>query len=410
MNFVFVESSRRAWGSEQHFVGLAKACHEAGHGVIAVVRAGSDVANLLTQAGVVVRGTPFRGGADPRAMLTAFKAVREIRADWLVTDHQKHYWPLFALARLTGTRLAVFRHMAYVRGWLTRAIFPRLVDRFFVVSDFALEALAQAGAPRNRLTRLYNQVDMQRFQPDAVRRLRTRAELQLPADALVVGFVGRHESGKGVRVLREALAQAMTFHPNLYAVWVGGGPEWQATQAAVQRSGYEYRHRFVEWTNAPEQIYVALDCLVAPSQAIETFGRVVAEAQACGVPVLASVVGGLREAFTAGQGGEVCSCADAALLAAQILRVCEHETQRVAMGRAGRRYVRRFDTRVITRAFLRHLTGFDTESVRAPVVTLNPALDAGRGLEMEPALSGELPHEYVSSTTISNRVGTTARL
>ncbi len=375
MNFVFVGSSPRAWGSEQHFIGLAKACQEAGHRVIAVVRAGSEVACLMNQAGIDVRAVPFRGGEDPRAMYAAFKAIREIRADWIVTAHKKHYWPLYLLARMTRTRLAVFRHLVYVNDWATRVVFPRLVDRFFVVSDFALETLVQAGAPRERLTRLYNQIDLRQFRPDPEARAQTRAELELPSNALVVGFVGRHEIGKGVHILREALNLAMEVHPNLYALWVGSGPEWLATKAMLRAGAHHRRHRFVVWTRAPEQMYAALDCLVAPSVAPETFGRVVAEAQACGVPVIASAAGGMAEVFAAGQGGEVLSQLDPAVLAEKILRLVDDENRRQVMARLGRQFVRRFDSAVIVRQFIGHLS---TAGHKASVVTSRaiPSTDA----------------------------------
>jgi glycosyltransferase involved in cell wall biosynthesis len=363
MNLVFVESSRRAWGSEQHFVDLAKGCHAAGHRVVAVVRAGSDVANLLVAAGLDVRQTPFRGGADPRALFKVLRAVREIGAEWLVTDHQKHYWALYLIARLTGSKLAVFRHMAYVRSWFNRVLFPLLVDRFFVVSDFALETLVKAGAPRERLTRLYNPVDLRRFKPCVSQRAATRKALDLPPNAVVAGFVGRHELGKGVQVLREALALAMARDERLHAVWVGSGPEWSNTRARSESGSYSHRHRFVEWTHSPEHYYVAFDCLIAPSQALETFGRVVAEAQACGVPVIASRVGGLAEAFEPGHTGRVFEGMDAESLAESMLSLLREKRERARMSEAGRRFVVRFELATIVNTFIVEL-GAD----RAPVV------------------------------------------
>jgi glycosyltransferase involved in cell wall biosynthesis len=353
---VFVDSSRCAWGTEQHFVDLARGCHEGGHRVIAVVRAGSDVATLLARAGVEVRTTPFRGGADPRALVKVWQAVREIGADWLVTDHQKHYWALYALARLTGARLAVFRHMAWLRGWLSKVLFTRLVDRFFVVSDFALEQLARDGAPRGRLTRLYNPIDLQRFRPDSEQRARTRAALGLPSDAFVVGFVGRHELGKGVHILRDALPTVMARDPRIHAVWVGHGPEWGATRAASVASGFADRHRFVDWTHHPEQYYVACDCLVAPSVAVETFGRVVSEAQACGVPVIASTVGGLAEAFEPGRSGHVVRGNDSTSLAQSVLSLVTDRPSHARMSEAGRNFVRRFELAGIADLFVTELS------------------------------------------------------
>ena len=355
MNFVFVESSRRVWGSEQHFVELAIGCHAAGHRVEAVVRAGSDVADLLGRAGIVVHATPFRGGGDPRAMRAVWKIVRAIDADWIVTDHLKHYWPLYLIGRATGTRLAVFRHMAYIRRWFTRVVFPRVVDRFFLVSRFARDRLVADGASASHLLTLYNPIDLDRFVPDPAARRRTRNELGLPADAPVVGFIGRHDAAKGVPVLRLALADAMDCDPDLHAVWVGEGPEWQPTRDSVAAGPHAGRHRFVPWTKAVEHYLVALDCLVCPSEIEETFGRVLAEAQACGVPVIARDRGGFPEAFAPGESGLLWSDDDPATLSAIILELMRDPQRRAAMGQVGRVFVQRFSTPHIVAEFGRML-------------------------------------------------------
>lgn len=357
MKLVFVESSRRAWGSEQHFVNLAQSCHAAGHEVVAVVKADSDVAHLLINAGVNVVETPFRGGADPRALWASYRVIRKLRADWLITDHQKHYWALYFLARLTGTRVALFRHLAYVRGWLTRVILPHLADRFFVVSDFALRTLAEAGAPERRLQRLYNPIDLQRFKPDRHQGALTRHTLGIPDTAYVVGFVGRHEVGKGVDILQQALAQVMEQDPNIYAIWVGNGPDWQHTQQAIDQSKHAHRHRMIEWTEHPEHYLVALDCLVAPSQAVETFGRVVAEAQACGVPLIATRVGGLAEAFVPNRSGLAYKGNNPKQLAQLILNLQQDRAKQQLMRQAGREFVKRFDTNYIVHLFATALVG-----------------------------------------------------
>lgn len=351
MRLVFVESSRRKWGSEQHFVDLAIGCRAAGHRVEAVVRAGSDVARFLERAGIVVHGTPFRGGADPRAMWMVWKTVRRLEADWIITDHLKHYWPLLLLARATGTRLAVFRHMAYIRGWLTRTVFPRLADRFFVVSRFERDKLAADGACAERLLVLYNPIDLQRFVPNPEARQQVRAELGLPPDARLLGFIGRHDFSKGVGALRPALSHAMNQEPGLHAVWVGAGPEWEASKEMVTSGPHADRHHFVPWTDDVERYHAALDCLVCPSVIEETFGRVLAEAQACGVPVIARDRGGFPEAFEPGRSGLLWKDDDPATLAGLIVELLGDRQRRETMGSAGRAFVQRFSVPRIVAQF-----------------------------------------------------------
>jgi glycosyltransferase involved in cell wall biosynthesis len=153
----------------------------------------------------------------------------------------------------------------------------------------------------------------------------------------------------------------MKVRPNLYALWTGNGPDWASTQAAVRATATADRHRFVEWTRTPERNYAALDCLVAPSLAPETFGRVVAEAQACGVPVIASTAGGLKETFAIGASGAVFSGYDAAVLAEMIVRLSDEPERRLAMSQAGRRFVEKFDSQSIVRQFVQNLASSDLE-------------------------------------------------
>lgn len=356
MKFVFVESSRRVWGSEQHFIELAIGCRAAGHMVEAVVRKGSDVARLLQLGGIVVHATPFRGGADPRAMRTVWKTVRAIQADWIVTNHLKHYWPLYVIARATGTRLAAFRHMAYIRRWFTRVVFPRVVDRFFVVSRFSHDHIAAGGASADRLLILYNPIDRDRFVPDAQARRVIRDALGLPAEAPVVGYIGRHDAAKGIPLLRRALVHAMDRDPELHMVWVGEGPEWQATCDSVDAGAHADRHRFVAWTDTVERYHAALDCLVCPSEIEESFGRVLAEAQACGVAVIARNRGGMPEAFAPGVSGLLWPGDDPAELSALIRELMADPQRRAAMGQAGRDFVQRFSRPHIVAEFERMLS------------------------------------------------------
>jgi glycosyltransferase involved in cell wall biosynthesis len=131
-------------------------------------------------------------------------------------------------------------------------------------------------------------VDVERF---------TSPERPAPVGTLRVGFVGRLIPHKGVDVLLRAVAP----EPRLQLEIFGTGPEEDALRAVATRLGIEDRvsfHGFVDEADVPD-VYRRFEVLAVPSVPmpgwIEQFGRVVVEAQASGVPVVASDSGALPD-------------------------------------------------------------------------------------------------------------------
>jgi D-inositol-3-phosphate glycosyltransferase len=140
-----------------------------------------------------------------------------------------------------------------------------------------------------------------------------RKILDLPADGHVVTFVGRIQPHKGPEVLIRAIAEMVSHSPalraKLVALIVGGASG--ANSAEVDRMkelvnwlGIKDVVRFAPPAERKElaDYYRASDLVCVPSYS-ESFGLVALEAQACGTPVVASAVGGLRTAVADGISG-----------------------------------------------------------------------------------------------------------
>lgn len=356
MKFLFIDASRHGWGTEQHLVSLAIGLAAAGHGVVAVVKSGSIVERLLRDTAVEVHSTPFRGGADPRGLYAVARVIRQHSPDWLITERSKLYWSIWLLGRCMDVPVVAFRHLPYIRRWLTRCIFPKLADRFFVVSDFARAQLVRDGAPAANLLRLYNPIDTNRFKPDAQLRRQVRAELALKDDDILVGFAGRMDGCKGVLEASAALRTVMNRCNALHMLWVGDGNQSEQVRELARQTDHPQHHHFISWTSAIERYFAALDLLIAPSVGCETFGRVLAEAQCCGVPVIATNIGGMPEAFLPGRSGLLVDPGDAGGLAHAIARLAENPELRHSMSAVGREYaLARFRTDDICREFVSKL-------------------------------------------------------
>lgn len=133
-----------------------------------------------------------------------------------------------------------------------------------------------------------NGVDLERFRPaDAAERAVARAELGLPDDRLVVVFIGHEFERKGLPVALAALLHA----PGAILLVVGGTPEMiRHASGQAERLGVAERVRFAGAHPDPVPFLRAADAFVLPS-AYESYGLVVMEALAAGLPVVSTPVG-----------------------------------------------------------------------------------------------------------------------
>jgi D-inositol-3-phosphate glycosyltransferase len=140
-----------------------------------------------------------------------------------------------------------------------------------------------------------------------------RKNLDLPVDAHIVTFVGRIQPHKGPEVLIRAVTEMVGHSPALRAklitMIVGGasganGAEVDRLKELVNWLGISDVVRFAPPVERKDlaDYYRAADLVCVPSYS-ESFGLVALEAQACGTPVVASAVGGLRTAVADGISG-----------------------------------------------------------------------------------------------------------
>jgi glycosyltransferase involved in cell wall biosynthesis len=195
-------------------------------------------------------------------------------------------------------------------------------------------------------------VDAIRFRPDDAVRRRMLDRLGWgPADR-VVGFVGRFVAQKGIAVLLDALRAATT---PWRALFVGGGPMLNTLQQfAAEYPGRVHIETGVAHDDVPLWLN-AMTLLCAPSQTTpgwrEQFGRMLIEAMACGVPVIASDSGEMPSVV--GDAGVILPERDAPAWTAAIDRLLGHDAVlREYAARGRERANARFAWPVVARAHL----------------------------------------------------------
>lgn len=197
------------------------------------------------------------------------------------------------------------------------------------------DLLEHYGASPERLRTSPPGIDHNLFSPGDKTQARTRIGLTDRPTAL---FAGRIQPHKGVDVAVRAVATLS----NLQLVVVGGPSgtngeaEMAALHALVGELGIAYRVTFVlpQPHDVLADFYRAADVLVMPSRS-ESFGLVAAEAQACGLPVVATRVGGLAHVVSHDVSGVLVDGDDPAAFATAIERIVTDPDMSARLSRGG---------------------------------------------------------------------------
>lgn len=194
-------------------------------------------------------------------------------------------WPgiYYGCYRESRTQTAVVAAMlAYHR---LRKTWQEKVDQYIALTDFVRDKMIEGGLPKEKIHVKPNFIYPVRYEPQK-------------EDYCV--YVGRLSPEKGIHLLLDAFKE----FPDLNLKIVGDGPLLGEVQALLDNQNLQN----VELLGKLEleqvmQMIASSRFLVIPTQVYETFGRVVIEAYSCGVPVLASNIGVMREIVEDGKTG-----------------------------------------------------------------------------------------------------------
>ena len=247
-------------------------------------------------------------------------------------------------------------------------ITERLLGRFneftmFVSSEDHKTALQERIVGNGAMSAtILNGIDLTVFpgHPSASQIAAAREKLGVPADAMVIGMVGRLILEKGLREFFAAARLLYEARPDLYVIVVGDAlptdrGAWKAQlMAKVEAAGLTSRFRFPGFVSDVYGCLSAFDILVHPTYK-ESFGRVIAEAMATGLPVVATNVRGCRELVVHGETGLLVPYQDVEGLVKAVSTLLNDSAMRRSMGAAGRRrVVEHYDQRAVVGRFVGH--------------------------------------------------------
>src|ERR1039458_2183296 len=248
-----------------------------------------------------------------------------------------------------------FRWRGSGRG-LGRRIYSWWLSRFTAVTAVSEYCHGRFTAFWPEVSPVYtvpNGVNLDQFRPDPESGARMRSALGISPSAAVVLYVGRVCEQKGSDTLLSAVpAVRDALRPVQFVV---AGPPSQFGQTRPTSLLARMINAGVRYLGAADEgdlaaLYNMCDVFVMPTSRAEMFGMAVAEAEACGKPVVCSALGGLLEAASE-RSALFVRPRDAAALSAGITTLLSDPERRARMGAAGIQHVRRFAWPAVATSF-----------------------------------------------------------
>lgn len=332
-------------GVQAHVVALASALRTAGHHAEVVAPGAGDHHRVGS-----ARGVRFNGSVAPIALSPA--AARRTRAALarIAPDVVHVHEPLVPAVGPAAVTCEVAPTVGTFHAWsdrdrLYRAARPlarRVTDRlagWLAVSPAAAAHHGGAlGVDPGAFALVPNGVDVARF-ADA-EPLEELVDPERPA----VLFVGRLERRKGLEPLVRAFTRLKGDRPEVRLLVVGDGPERRRCEELLPprlRADVTFLGR-VDHDVLP-RCYASADVYASPALGGESFGIVLLEAMAAGVPLVASDIPGYRSVARDGEQGRLVPPDDPGALADALGALLDNAALRAAMGRAGRRTAQAYD-------------------------------------------------------------------
>lgn len=301
---------------------------------------------VLEQAGVRVVG--FQRPASGLGMIMPLaRTLRGLQPDVI---HTHCAWSMFQqvlAAEFSGSGALVLTvHSQYRFGSRFAAVRRRVLARVWTKRVHSVVAISEAvnhwtqswlGLKPASVTTIFNGVDLAMFSPGAGD-LGVECGLSIPKDVPIVVAVGSLTEHKDVGMLIKACALIKQKGVDFRFLIIGEGPRSGVLEALSRDLGLAKEVLFLGLRSDIPSILRGSQVFVHGSKR-EGFGLVVAEAQACELPVVSTAVGGVPEIVEDGVTGLLVAVGDSVALAAAVTQLLDEPAMAREMGSRGRNRV-----------------------------------------------------------------------
>ncbi|MCZ2808845.1 MAG: glycosyltransferase family 4 protein, partial [Candidatus Bathyarchaeota archaeon] len=215
----------------------------------------------------------------------------------------------------------------------------KCANRIITVSKETMKYVLRLGADKSKTSVIYNGVDTNYFHP--VNKKESRKKLGLPKNRKIILSVRRLVYKNGLDTLIESIPLLTRDHPDLLFVVAGKGPSRKLIENRVKELGIDANIKLTGFV--PDRLlpvyYDAADYFVIPSASGEGLPLVLLEAMACGLPVIATTVGGTPEIIKHMKNGVLVPPRNPEAMAETISKILSEERLGPTIGEEARRIV-----------------------------------------------------------------------
>lgn len=247
-------------------------------------------------------------------------------------------WKCATVASPYGWWEAPWQLQAKAYHWVEKHLALPQFDRVYTVSEDMREKILRGRTRAERIRVIHTGIDLALLDQGGTRAA-MRAQLGFPDDAVVLGTVSRLFREKGHCHLLDAAAQLRDAYPQLRLLIVGRGDQREALEAQAKALGIADRVLFTGFFDDLPGALRAMDIFAQPSIDHEGFPTAVLEAQAAGLPVIASEIGGTHETLDRERTGLLVPPGDATSLARAIRMLLDNPARRATMAAAARPWI-----------------------------------------------------------------------
>lgn len=343
MNVLFLTTHLNTGGITSYLLTLSKGMIERGVRVH-IASSGGDMADEFSALGVHILNLNIRTKSelDPRIyrVLPLFnRYIHRQEIDIIHAQTRITQVMGLCLSKMTKRPFVSTCH-GFFKPRLSRRMFPCWGDAVVAISEAVQKHLHDDfQIADERISLIPSGIDMRMYTPvDYAIKRRMRLKYDLGAEP-VVGIIARLSEVKGQDILIKAMKTVHEQIPDAKLIIAGEGKTEPLLRKMVKEFQLERNVLFYPLTNKAVEILPLLDIFVMPSRQ-EGLGISIMEAQAAGVPVIASRVGGIPSLIEEGRTGFLVEPEDPISLGQTILRVLRDPDRLARVANAGREFIR----------------------------------------------------------------------